>query len=251
MAKKKTKMTKLEMFVIFAVASLVVVAVYVAAQYTSIPKGGHGADKVNVLVPDSATGVEKGLQQAIDDGDFAGGADKWDGVKPGNIWYNDGNVGIGTSAPQGRIHTELGNSYALLSANAAAVTGQYAAGALLTIMENAGIYGVGGSGAHGVSGRAVGTGSGGHFVNANAGYHANLGNMGSAADFIGPVCVGGVCKSSWPASLVCTTRDISAGVTGDAQCQANGEWCMISASGVWAGNCAQTGNTWARCCKIQ
>lgn len=32
-----------------------------------------------------------------------GGEDKWDGDKPGNIYYNDGNVGIGTTTPVGKL----------------------------------------------------------------------------------------------------------------------------------------------------
>ncbi|MEA3431043.1 MAG: hypothetical protein U9R08_07250 [Nanoarchaeota archaeon] len=70
--KKFKQLSHAKVLVLVSIAFLIIAAVFVSAEYTSVPKGGHTADKIVVLDKD---GVQKSLQQSIDEQTLSSGFD--------------------------------------------------------------------------------------------------------------------------------------------------------------------------------
>lgn len=74
------------------------------------------------------------------DDPVGGGEGKWDGLKPGDIYYNDGNVGIGTNSPSAKLEVDgdIHGVNMLLNGNIK-IKGYQNVGGYLTVDGNVGI----------------------------------------------------------------------------------------------------------------
>ena len=93
----KINITNKATYTIIAVLTILIISISVYAYNFPPDFIGHGADTVWV---DLGGGVEKDLQAAISSGDI--GKSLWE-KNGNNIYYNNGNVGIGTTDPSQKL----------------------------------------------------------------------------------------------------------------------------------------------------